>query len=175
MRQSMRVAAVGFFAAVFVFGQARDRWIPTWVAAPQQGRPEPIRMPRPAAAAAQPQSGSQAAANQRPTGPIVSFNNQTLRMIVHTSIGGNRARIQLSNVFGAAPLRIGSAHIALRAKDSAIVPGSDRALTFSGKPSFTIPPGAVVVSDPVSLEVPQRGDLAVSLFVPGDTGPATQH
>ena len=174
MKRSVRFAVVGFIAAVFAAGQAREHWIPTWVAAPQQGRPEPIRIPQAGRAAAQPQAGSQGN-NQRPAGPIVSFNNQTVRMIVHTSIGGSRVRIQLSNTFGATPLRIGSAHIALRAKDSAIVPGSDRALTFSGRPSFAIPPGAAIVSDPVNLDVPSRGDLAVSVFVPGDTGPATQH
>src|SRR6185436_12365205 len=55
------------------------------------------------------------------------------------------------------------------------VPGSDRTLTFGGDPSITIPPGALVVSDPVELEVPDGGDLAVSIFVPGNTGPATWH
>jgi len=174
MKRLVRIAAVGFFAVVFASGQAREHWIPTWVAASQQGRPEPVRLPQARGPASQPQASSQGNA-QRPAGPIVSFNNQTLRMIVHTSIGGSRARIQLSNAFGGAPLRVGSAHIALRSKDSATVPGSDRALTFSGKPSFVIPPGAVVVSDAVNLDVPQRGDLAVSVFVPGDTGAATQH
>jgi lysophospholipase L1-like esterase len=48
-------------------------------------------------------------------------------------------------------------------------------LTFGGDPSITIPPGALVVSDPVELEVPDRGDLAVSIFVPENTGPATWH
>jgi len=174
MKRLVRIAAVGIFAVAFAFGQAREHWIPTWVAAPQQGRPEPVRMGQARGPASQSQTASQAN-GQRPAGPIVSFNNQTLRMIVHTSIGGSRVRIQLSNAFGATPLRIGAAHIALRAKDSATVPGSDRALTFSGQPSFTIPPGAVILSDPVNLDVPQRGDLAVSVFVPGDTGPATQH
>ena len=175
MKRSVRFIAVAFFGAVLAFGQAREHWIPTWVAAPEQGRPEPIRLPQARTPAApQPPAASKSGA-QRPAGPIVSFNDQTVRMIVHTSIGGSRVRIELSNLFGAAPLRIGSAHIARRAKDSAIVPGSDRALTFSGRPSFVIPPGAVEVSDPVSLDVPQRGDLAVSVFVPGDSGPATQH
>src|SRR5260370_6075988 len=96
-------------------------------------------------------------------------------MIVRTTIGGNRVRVQLSNAYGGAPLQIGSAHIAIRSKDSAIVTGSDRALTFSGKPSFSIPVGAIAVSDAVNLDVPQRGDLVVSVYAPGDTGPATLH
>lgn len=102
------------------------------------------------------------------------FNNQTLRQIVHTSVGGNRVRVRLST-FGAGALLIGAAHVALQDTGAAIVPGSDRTLTFSGQPSITIPPGAVVLSDPVDLEVPALVDLAVSIFVPGTTGPATWH
>jgi lysophospholipase L1-like esterase len=102
------------------------------------------------------------------------FNNQTLRQIVHTSVGGDRVRVRLSTL-GASALVIGAAHIALRAADAAIVPGSDRTLTFGGQPSITIPPGALVLSDPVDLDVPALGDLAVSILVPGITGPATWH
>ena len=102
------------------------------------------------------------------------FSNQTLRQIVHTSIGGNQVRVKLST-FGASALVIGSAHIALRDAGAAIVPGSDRVLTFSGKRSFTVPPGAQVLSDPVDLDAPALADLAVSLYLPHDTGPATWH
>src|SRR5258708_20705660 len=42
------------------------------------------------------------------------FNNQTLRQIVHISVGGPRVRVRLST-FGASSLVIGAAHIALRA------------------------------------------------------------
>jgi lysophospholipase L1-like esterase len=97
-----------------------------------------------------------------------------LRQIVHTTVGGDRVRVRLST-FGASALVIGTAHIALRSAGAAIVPGSDRTLTFGGQPSTTIPPGALVLSDPVNLEVPALGDLAVSIFVPGITGPATWH
>lgn len=156
-------------SAGWQLARAQSYWVPTWVAAAQQGRPaQPIRIP-PAATPAQPRAASRTAA------PIIGLNNQTARMIVHTGIAGGRVRIRLSNAYGEAPLLIGAAHIALRRKDSAIVPGSDRALTFSGKPSFSIPVGAAVVSDPVNLEVPPAGDLAISLFLPGDTGPATLH
>ena len=55
------------------------------------------------------------------------------------------------------------------------MPGSDRTLTFGGLTSITIPPGALVLSDPVALEVPALSNLAVSVFVPENTGPATWH
>ena len=96
-------------------------------------------------------------------------------MIVHSSLGGRRARVALSNAFGNSPLTIGAAHVALRSKESAIVAGSDRALTFNGKPGITIAPGAHVMSDPVNIDVPQLGDLAISVYVPGDSGQLTLH
>ncbi|HMF59137.1 MAG TPA: SGNH/GDSL hydrolase family protein, partial [Vicinamibacterales bacterium] len=104
-----------------------------------------------------------------------AFEDQTIRHVVHVSVGGRRVRVRLSNTFGAAPLLIGSAHVALHGDGASIVPGSDRTLTFSGQPSITIPTGALALSDPVNLDVPARGDLAVSVYVPENTGPATFH
>ena len=109
---------------------------------------------------------------------FVHFSNQTLRQIVHTSIGGSRMRVVLSNKYGTTPLAIGAAHVALRDKEASIQPASARPLTFSGRPTFTIPPGAVVYSDPVNLTVPPMSDLAIDLFLPGDTNtpaPLTMH
>ena len=103
------------------------------------------------------------------------FHDQTIRMIVHTSIGGNRLRVELTNAFGENSLVVGAAHVALQAKGSSIQPGSDRTLTFDGSSTVTIPPGAPVVSDPVDLRVPALGNLAISLFLPDRTGPATTH
>jgi lysophospholipase L1-like esterase len=115
-----------------------------------------------------------------PAGPplpaqLQTFNDQTLRLIVHTSIGGKQVRIRISNTFGTTPLRIGEAHIALRQSGSSIVAGSDRPLTFSGNRAITVPPGAPVLSDPVDLEVPALSDLAISLHLPGSVPAATIH
>ncbi|MBZ5659591.1 MAG: SGNH/GDSL hydrolase family protein [Acidobacteriia bacterium] len=121
--------------------------------------------------------------NQCPAAPpapltFMHFNNQTLRQIVHTSIGGSSVRIVLSNAYGNAPLLIGAAHLALRDKSAAIEPASDRLLTFSGKSTIAIPAYAVITSDPVSLSVPQMSDLAIDLYLPGNTdtpAPLTMH
>jgi hypothetical protein len=94
---------------------------------------------------------------------------------LHTSIVGRRVRVELSNIYNTAALKVGSAHIAICKKDSAIVSGSDRTLMFGGKPSFSIPPRSVVMSDPVDLDVAPLSDLAVSIYIPGDSGPATVH
>ena len=101
--------------------------------------------------------------------------NQTLREIIHTTIGGAKVRIRVSNLFGTTSLTIGAAHIAVRAADSSIVAATDHALTFSGQPSIAIPPGAVVLSDAVDMEVPEHTDLAVSIFVPGAMTEMTGH
>jgi lysophospholipase L1-like esterase len=94
------------------------------------------------------------------------YQNQTLREIVHPSAGGQTVRVRLSNAYGKETTEIGSAHIALSAGKSEIVSGSDHALTFGGQTSIAIPPNAVVVSDPVKLEVPPAHDVAISLFLP---------
>jgi lysophospholipase L1-like esterase len=104
----------------------------------------------------------------------VGFHNQTLRQIVHTSMGGRKVRVRLST-FGANGLVVGAVHIALAGQGPAIKPGTDRILTFGGKPSITVPPGAPVVSDPVQLAVSDLADLAITLYLPEDTGAATWH
>jgi lysophospholipase L1-like esterase len=103
------------------------------------------------------------------------FNDQTLRLIAHTSIGGDRVRVRLSNTFGTTSLAIGEAHVAMQSQGAAIHPGTDRQLKFGGRVSVTIPPGALVVSDPVDLDVQALSNLAVSLYLPGATGPITEH
>ena len=90
----------------------------------------------------------------------------TFREIVHVSLGGSRVRIILSNEFGLDPLTISAGNIALRTTGSEIDLASASALTFGGRPSVTIPPGALAVSDPVNLKLPAFADLAVSLSVP---------
>ena len=187
----MRLSLYRLFAilglAVAGIANAQDHWVATWaasaqgarVALPPAGRggatPAPAPAPAPSAAPtpAPANPGNQAA--PAGFGPPPSFNNQTVRMIVRTSIGGRRVRVHLSNVFGTTPLRIGTVHIALRDKESAIFPASDRAVTFSGKPGFRIPPGAAIVSDPVDLEVPKLADLAISVYVPEEAASPTSH
>jgi lysophospholipase L1-like esterase len=103
------------------------------------------------------------------------FADRTLRQIVHASAGGDAVRVHLSNAFGGDAVSIGAAHVALRASGARIVPGTDRALTFGGASRASIPPGAVVVSDPVDLRVPALADLAVSLHLPAATSGSTMH
>jgi hypothetical protein len=96
-------------------------------------------------------------------------------MPVHVSLGGDRVRIEISNMMSAQPLEIGGAHLAVYKGGGSIAPGTDRPLTFSGGAAITVPPGALAVSDPVNLGVAPMSDLAVSLYLPHDTGAPTNH
>ena len=114
-------------------------------------------------------------ANFTATGTSRIFENQTVRQIVQISAGGTRVRIKLSNEYGVGSLIIGSAHVALRAGAASIIPSTDRTLKFHGQDSVVIPQGAVALSDPVNLNVPSNTALAISLYVPQNTGYATYH
>jgi lysophospholipase L1-like esterase len=158
-----------------VFAQSGEHWVSTWATSPQQPRAFPApRPPAPPAVGATTPTPPPTPAPPRPQ-PITSFHNQTLRMIAHTSIGGPRVRIELSNVFGSTPLGIGSAHIAMRDQESGVVPASDRALLFGGRPACWIPPGGTVISDAVNLDVPAASDLAVSIYIPETATADTMH
>lgn len=108
-------------------------------------------------------------------GSGAGFTDTTVREIVHTSIGGNRIRIRLTNAYGAAPVTFANTSVGLRASGAGLAPRSERTVTFHGDKSVTVPAGGEVLSDPVALRVGPGTDLAVSLYVP-DSGPApTRH
>ena len=148
-----RRIAIALLLTSFCLAAPRAHWIATWGFSPSPQIPDPAQM--------------------RASG--VLFDNQTLREIVHTSVGGDTVRVRLSNIFGSEEVEIASAHIALRAQGPDIVAGSDRALTFSGRPAVIIPPNAIVLSDPVKLDLPAAGDLAISLYLPKPTTGAGIH
>jgi lysophospholipase L1-like esterase len=157
----LTLAVASLFTFLQAQGIAQDHWVATWATAEALITAPPPQFPP-----------SMADSPQR-VFATRGFSNQTVRMIARTSIGGRRLRVKLTNAFGAAPVIVGAAHIAVRAKESEIVPGTDRALTFGGNPGCTLGPGMVVLSDPVELNVAPVGDLAVSLYFPGQTGPPT--
>jgi lysophospholipase L1-like esterase len=134
--------------------QSDGDWIGTWSASPQPDwGPDffvPVSIPR-------------------------SLRDQSIRQVARVSLGGTQIRVEFSNEYGDQPLVIGAAHVAVAGADGAIDPATDRALTFGGSPSATVPPGAPIWSDPVDLEVPALGSLAVSLYLPEVTPTTTWH
>ncbi|MFZ0430989.1 MAG: SGNH/GDSL hydrolase family protein [Acidobacteriota bacterium] len=127
-----------------------SQWIGTWASAPQV--PEPRNVPPPPGVA-----------------------NSTLRQVVHVSVGGDELRVRFSNGFGRTPLTIAAARLARSAGGSAIDPASDHALTFAGRPSVMIPPGALMLSDPIRFELAPLSDVVVSIYVTQAPEDVTSH
>jgi lysophospholipase L1-like esterase len=105
----------------------------------------------------------------------VGLTSQTVRNIVYISAGGEAVRVRISNAGGANPLKVGSASVAISAGGATTVSGSLHVLQFAGQSSILIAAGGVVVSDPVAFTVEALHELVVSVFLPGSTGPTTQH
>ena len=129
----------------------RKNWVATWTASPQPPEP-PFINPNPA-----------------------SFSNQTIRQIVHVSLGGSTVRLRLSNEFGRTPLRVGELRVAHQLAGASTVPGSDRPVTVGGQTTFTIPAGAPLLSDPVDIRVPALSNLVVSMYLPDTVTTSTFH
>lgn len=145
------IATALFMAAGASCQSAAGHWVTSWGASPHA----PIQFPG------------------TPPGP--AYENQTIRMVVRPSAGGEQVRIRLSNAFGTTALKIGAARLALSGQGSKIVQSSDHVLTFGGEHMVTIPPGALALSDPVNLKVPAFAELAVSIFLPEKTPATTTH
>lgn len=112
-------------------------WLATWAAAPVRGETDP----------------------EQGTDPRL----RTIRNVVHTSIGGDAARITLSNLFGAHPLLIDRVTV------------NTLPVTFRNAPSVTVAAGRQIVSDPVVVPVAADADLVVTLRTPTARGPVTVH
>jgi len=146
------LAALVLAAPVWVSADERESaWVGTWTASPQHAE-SPFVLPTPA-----------------------QFDNQTIRQVVHTSISGHKVRVRLTNEFGTSALAVGAVTIALHDSGAAIVAGTEKPLTFSGRSAFTIPAGAPALSDPIAFEVPAIGDVVVSVYLPNPTAATTFH
>jgi lysophospholipase L1-like esterase len=131
----------------------RARWVASWAASPVVGSVIPF--------------------SDCPAGN--GLTDQTVRNVVFVSVGGSSARVRLTNAFGTTPLRVGRASVAVQSSSADAVPGTVRELRFHGHRSVTIPAGRELFSDPVTLPVAALSTLLVSVYVPGPTGPVTNH
>jgi lysophospholipase L1-like esterase len=110
------------------------------------------------------------------------LTNVTVRQIAHLSIGSvSGLRIRLSNALGRSAVTFGEVHVAQWAGScenvtSAILPATDRIVTFGGSRTVILAAGADILSDRVSLKVPAGTDVAISLYIPRTSNvPATIH
>ncbi|HYQ66413.1 GDSL-type esterase/lipase family protein [Actinophytocola sp.] len=145
------VASVGE-AAEARHGSPRD-WVGSWAAAVTRGN----------------LSGS----------TFLGLNNQSVRLIVHGSVGGSKVRIRLTNLHGEQAVTVGHATVAKPDTTTPALSDVDAStiheLTFGGSSTFVMPKGAELLSDPVDLPVGNDQDLVVSVFFPTPTGLTTFH
>ena len=144
---------VGSLAAAST-SQAQSSWVDAWTTGEQAAYPAGYLVGQP---------GIPGPLGPNATGPLLTFafpqnvaQNQTLRMIIHPSIGGRVWRLKLTNVFGTSAVTFGDVRLAVQASGATIKPGTSRTLTFSGSRSVSVPARADVLSDPVQLPLPTR-------------------
>jgi lysophospholipase L1-like esterase len=124
-----------------------EHWVGTWATAPQAFMP----------------------------GALETFHNQTVRLIIHTSIAGSKIRIRISNSHGTRALRLGAVRVALARTGPDISSGTDRAVTFGGRAGVMIGAHQTAMSDPVEVEVPASTALAITMFFPQRSPATTSH
>ena len=175
--RTLVLLGVSTFSTVAMVGQSNSRplenWVATWATAQEMALtiqekpdlPPDVKMP----------DFSKFKGMKMPAQAPKDVADQTVRMIVHTSIAGKKLRIELTNAFGKSVVSIGNAHVAIRTTESSIDPASDRKLTFGGSPGVDIRPGMVIVSDPFDLDVKAMSDLAISLYIAKSEGVPTNH
>jgi lysophospholipase L1-like esterase len=147
----LSLAIIFYCAQVMVAAPDQgDHWVGTWGSSQQLT--EPKNLP-----------------------PPPGLTSNTLRQVVHVSVGGKRLRVRFSNVFGANPVTLSSVHLALSDGRSAIKTNSDRALMFQGKSSVTIPAGESVLSDTFDFDLAPLSDFAVTIHFDGTSGHVTGH
>lgn len=96
----------------------------------------------------------------------VPLSNNSLRQVIHASIGGSVIKIKLSNRCGDQPLQIREVHIAYSKEQGsgAIIPETDKVVTFKGKKEIIIPEGKEAYSDDITFEIEPMCELAVTIF-----------
>jgi lysophospholipase L1-like esterase len=124
-----------------------------------------------------PWTGTWATALTKSVGIIPGLENQSIRMIVQTSVGGTEVRLRFANTHGEGDLVIGQATVARPAVPSQpdLDPATIRPLTFGGRSSVTVAKGTDAVSDPVAIPVAPLSQLAVTIYLPRPTGPPSFH
>lgn len=155
-------------APIVAVAQTGTKWVTSWAGSVQG--PYPVGNP-----SAQPQLGAVFPF------PEAGARDQSFRLIVQPDLWGSQTRLRFSNALGTKPVTFDDVHAGLQLASAALVPGTNRPVTFAGRKSVTVAPGASVWSDAVALPfardpAPLAGrKLAVSFHVAGESGPMTWH
>ncbi len=108
-------------------------------------------------------STAQQLAEPRNLPPDPGLEGNTLRQVVHVSLGGERLRVHFSNAFGTSPVTLTAAHLATSLGDGAIDPATGHVLAFDGQPGVTIPAGGTATSDPFFFRLLPLSDVAITV------------
>jgi lysophospholipase L1-like esterase len=131
-----------------------DHWVTSWLASSQPAWTDDFILP---------------------TGVPARVSKGSIREIVQLSAGGTALRVVLSNRYGKLPLEIGEVRLAASLSGAATVAGSDRSLTFAGRRSVRVAPGALALSDPLAVTAAPLSRLAVTIYLPDPTALSTFH
>jgi lysophospholipase L1-like esterase len=167
---SLVAASIIISTHIAVAAQPAEKWVASWTSSVQG--PYPVGNP-----SAQPDMRFAFPS------PDAGASDQSFRMVVRPSIWGHQARIRLSNALGTRPVTFDGVFLGMQLGSSAVFPGTNRPVKFSGKASVTVPPGESSWSDAVALPFVAKGKkaelagrrLAVSFHVAGESGPMTWH
>ena len=154
----------------------KESWIGAWgfsVVPPPPGIAMPATAPALVPLAPPPES----AAAQPPlvenpgSVPVATLasdpSNVTIRQLARVSAAGKRIRLRFTNEGGSDVLNLGAVHVGLAGPDGAVLPGSDRTVTFDGRPAIAIPAGAPLLTDAIDLPVKALDRLVISTYLPG--------
>lgn len=125
-------------AIVVVLSARADNWVGSWAAAPEFTGPGDMPATMPLA-------------------------GNSLRQIIHVSLGADELRLKLSNEFSDEPVEIESVYIADVAAADTIVPSTARYLRFGGKEHVVISPRSAVYSDALKYDLKPLQLLAITV------------
>lgn len=149
-------------------GSGRANWVTSWAASIQG--PYPVGNP-----SAQPDL------SRVFPSPAVGARDQSFRLIIKPELWGRQMRLRFSNAFGTQPVSFDGVFAGLQWSGSALLPQSNRPITFGMKPGVTLVAGESIWSDALALPYVTEGGelrgrkLAVSFHVVGDSGPMSWH
>ncbi len=127
-----------------------DEWVGTWATAPEfTGQGD---MPQ-----------------------YTTLTDNSIRQIVHVSIGGDVLRLQLSNEFSREAVEIRSVYIADAKDSTAIDQRTVRYLTFAGKRNVTIEGGQALFSDELRYALKPLQRLSITINYAKTPQNATSH
>lgn len=93
----------------------------------------------------------------------LSLEGNTLRQVVHVSLGGDVLRLELSNAFGDELLEIKSVYIADATEGEHVDAKTAQYLKFNGRQDVSIHPHQVVFSDALKYKLKPLQRLSVTI------------